>query len=385
MNLNIKHIRSFLLIALIAISVSCVEEIPLETEGFEEAVVIEGTITNELKQHQIKLSETYAVATTGPNPLSGAQVRVVGNNDYVFEETDPGIYISRDTFAAEPGVGYQLRISVNGQEYESESMQLPNTSNIDQLKASRIDLNGENGITITLNNEIVAGTSNYYRYEYTETFKFNSNSAKVNDLIIEDGEIVEVPKQREEYTCYRTDESQNIIIANTNTLSENSVKDLFITFVNSNDPKVSNRYSILVRQFVISQGAYAYLEILKELSGSDNLFSQTQPGFFAGNISNINNQDEKIIGYFDVSTVSSKRLYFDYLDFYPQGSTRPKFVADANCVEVALSIPALRIQIQQNQIRWSSTSPGGIFSVVPRRCVDCTVFGTNERPEFWED
>ncbi|MBQ0740233.1 DUF4249 family protein, partial [Aquimarina celericrescens] len=111
----------------------------------------------------------YAVATTGPNPLSGAQVRVVGKNEYVFEVTDPGIYISRDAFAAEPGVGYQLRISVNGQEYESESMQLPNTSNIDQLKASRIDLNGENGITITLNNEIVAGTSNYYRYEYTET------------------------------------------------------------------------------------------------------------------------------------------------------------------------------------------------------------------------
>ncbi|MFO7743942.1 MAG: DUF4249 domain-containing protein [Psychroflexus sp.] len=385
MKLKSKYILLFLFTAIVAVLVSCVEEIPLETEGFESAIVIEGTVTNEVKKHQIKLSETYAIATTGPNPLSGADVRVVGNSQHIFEETEPGIYISRDSFAAESGVDYQLRISVNGQDYESESMQLPSSSSIDELEANRIDLNGENGVAITLSNEIIAGSANYYRYEYTETFKFNSNFFKVNDLIVEDGEVIEVPKQKEEYTCYGTDESQNIIIANTNTLSENSVKDLFITFVNSNDPKLSNRYSILVRQFVISQGAYSYYKVLDELSGSDNLFSQTQPGFFAGNISNVNNQEEKIIGYFDVSSVSTKRLYFDYEDFYPVGSTRPKFVSDANCVVTSPSIPTLKVQIEQNQVRWSSTTPSGEFEVVPRRCVDCTVFGSNEKPEFWEE
>lgn len=386
MNFKSTYLVSFLKIVFLVIFISsCVEEIPLETQGFEKILVIEGTITNEVKRQQIKLSETFAIEEDGPNPISGANVSVLGNTEYAFEEYEPGVYLSSDDFAAEPGVDYQLKLTVNGKDYESDPMQMPGSSRIDQLKAKRVDLNEENGIVITLNNETSAGDVNYYRYEYTETFKFNSNLRKVNTLIIENGEVVEVPKQKEEFTCYRTDESKDIILANTNLLSENNVKDLLITFINSDDPKLSNRYSINVKQYVISRATYSYYEVLEELSGSDNLFSQTQPGFFAGNISNLNNTEEKIIGFFDISTVSSKRLYFNYEDFYPMGSTRPRFVSVANCVEVSPTIPVLIEQIQLNQVRWSSTSPGGIISVVPRRCVDCTVFGTNERPEFWED
>jgi hypothetical protein len=365
--------------------ISCVEEIPLESEGFEELIVIEGTISDEVKQHQIKLSKTFALETNETNPVSGANIRVTGNNEYVFEEAEPGIYVSRDSFAAEPGVDYKLNVLVNNKAYESESMTLPQSNNIEELTADRIDFQGENGVAITLSNQTSLGLANYYRYEYTETFKFNSNFFKVNDLIVEDGELIEVPKQKEEYTCYRTDKSQDIILANTNTLSENSVNNLLLTFINSDDPKLSNRYSILVKQYSISRGAYTYYEILNELSGSDNLFSQSQPGFFAGNISNVNDEDERIVGYFDVSSVSTKRLYFNYEDFFDPGSTRPSFVSLSNCEERSGTIPVLINLVEQNQVRWSRTTPPGAIFVLPRRCVDCTVFGSNEIPEFWED
>lgn len=385
MKLNSTYIITFSLIAFIVMLVSCVEEIPLQTEGFEDAIVIEGTLTDEDKQQQIKLSKTFAIDTDGPNPLSHAQIRVIGNKDYIFEETQPGLYTSVESFAAQPDVNYQLKISVDGQEYESEFLQLTGASNIEKLEANRIDIRGENGVAITLKNQTSAGFGSYYRYEYTETFKFNSTFFKVNDIIVEDGEVVEVPKQREEYTCFRTDESQDIILANTNSLSENSVNNLLITFINSSDPKLSNRYSILVKQYEISRGAYTYYKVLEELSGSGNLFSQTQPGFFAGNISNVNDPEEKIIGFFDVSSVSTKRLYFNFEDFYNPQSMRPMFVSLSNCEVTTPDDRTLRVQIQQNSVRWSSTLPDGTFEVVPRRCVDCNVFGTNERPEFWED
>jgi len=374
-----------ILFAVIALVVSCVEEIPLESSGFEEAIVIEATITNEVKQQQIKLFQAFAIDTTGPNPLSGATVKVIGNSEYLFEEDESGIYKSRDSFAAQPGINYQLNILANGKEYESELMELLGTNSIDQLEANRIDYRGENGVAITLNNQTSNGTANYYKYEYVETFKFNSNYFKVKDLIIEDGVPVEVPKQKEEYTCYRTTNSQEIILANTNSLSENSVSDLLIKFIESNNPSVSNRYSLLVKQFIISREAYTYYEILKELSSSDNLFSQSQPGFFSGNISNINNPDEKVIGFFNVSSVSTKRIYFNYEDFYDSESIRPRFVPYSLCEETVPSTTTLIAQLEQGAVKWSGITPGGAFLVVPTNCVDCTVFGTNEKPEFWVD
>lgn len=389
MKLILKYKKSLLLFVIIGLIGSCVEEIPIESESFEDAIVIEGSVTNEVKQHQIKLSQAFEINTDGPNPLTGAIVRVTGNSEYIFEENEPGIYISRDSFAAEPGTEYQLNIIVNGEEYESEPMQLPGTSNIGELNAERINYKGEDGVAITLNNQTSTGVANYYRYEFTETFEFNANYFKVKDIIIEDGYPVEVPKQKEEYTCYRTEVSQDIIIANTNSLSEDSVNDLLITFISSEDPRLSQRYSILVKQYVISRGAYTYYEILEELSGSDNLFSQSQPGFFAGNIANVNDTEEKVIGYFDISSISTKRVYFNYEEFYNPESIRPRFVSTINCPITSPEVDDLIGQVEGDFVRWFETplpmdsiQP---FKVVPRRCVDCTVFGTNEKPEFWED
>ena len=390
MKFLLKYIKILILFATIMHMASCIEEVPLESKGFEEAIVVEGSVTNEFKQHQIKLSQVFAIDTTGANPLTGAIVKVNGNTEYLFRETEPGNYISVDSFAAQPGINYQLNIMANGEEYESEPLQLPGTSCIGLLETKRLDYRGENGVAITLNNQASNGTTNFYKYEFVETFKFNSNYFKVNDILIEDGEAYKIPKVKEEYTCYRTEESQEIILASTNSLSEDSVNDLLITFINSNDPRLSLRYSILVRQFVINSAAYNYYETLKEISGSDNLFSQIQPGFLEGNIYNVNNRNEKVIGFFNISSVSTKRIYFNYEDFYDRGSTRPRFVSLDNCEITFPTLNALIELVKNDRVRWFGSPivpnlPGGSYFVVPRRCVDCTVFGSNVKPDFWED
>lgn len=382
--------KTLILFASLLLITACVVEVPIESKGFEQALVVEGTVTNEFKQHLIKLSQVFAIDTIGPNPLSGATVKVIGASEYIFEETTPGNYISIDSFAAKPGINYQLFILVNGEEYESKPLQLPETSSIGQLTSNRINYRGNDGVAITLNNQASTGAAKYYRYEFTETFKFNSNYFKANKIVIEDGEALEVPKLKEEYTCYRTDESQKILLASTNSLSEDSVNDLLITFIDAKDPKLSLRYSVLVKQYVISSEAYNYYEILKELSGSDNIFSQSQPGFFAGNIYNSNNVDEKVIGFFNISSVSTKRTYFNYDDFYDPESLRPRFVPVAACEVTFPSLNVLIEQVKNDQVRWFGSPiipnlPGGSYFVVARRCVDCTVFGSNEKPEFWED
>ena len=384
----LKYKKTFFLLAIAILVASCVEEIPLESEGFEEAIVIEGSISNELKQHEIKLSRVYAIDSTGPSALSGADIRVIGNSEFVFQESEPGVYVSRDSFAAQSGVNYQLQISANGEEYESTPMQLSGSSSIGVLQANRIDYGGENGVAITLNNQSTNESANYYRYEYVETFKFTARYYKPIDLVIKDGLPVEVYKTKEEYTCYRSENSNDIILANTNSLSEDNVNNLLLTFIEGEDPKVALRYSILVKQYVISRAAYSYYKILDELSNSDNIFSQSQPGYFNGNVKNVNDSNEKVIGFFDVSSVSDKRIFFNHEDFFDPDDERSYLVS--YCPIETPSLPSLIRRLEAGTVKWFATplpqsTPYTRFNVVPANCVDCTLLGTNEVPEFWEE
>lgn len=384
----LTYYKHLILFAFVVFVVSCVEEIPIEPEGFEKAIIIESTLTNEIKQHRVKLSQAFAVDTTGPSALSGANVKISGNEEYIFEETESGIYISRDSFAAKPEIDYRLYVSINGKEYESKAMQLPKSKEIDAVKASRIDYNGKDGIAITLDQKNSQGEASYYRYEFEETFKFNSPMFKSKDLILVDGFPVEVFKTKEEYTCYRTEKSQKITLANTNSLSEDHVNNLLLTFIEAEDPKIARRYSILVKQYVINRGAYTYYKNLKEISGTDNIFSLTQPGFFAGNIENKDNPEEKIVGYFEVSSVTEKRMFFSYEDFFNPENERSTLVS--YCPVETPPLPVLVRQIKEGTIKWFATplpqaTPYTSFKVVPAACVDCTVLGSNKIPDFWEE
>jgi hypothetical protein len=48
------------------ITLSCVEEIPLEAESFESILIVEATVTNENKRQEILLSRSYTLGSNQP-------------------------------------------------------------------------------------------------------------------------------------------------------------------------------------------------------------------------------------------------------------------------------------------------------------------------------
>ena len=73
----VKRTYPYFIIAFISLlTFSCIEEIEFETETFESALVIEATITNEMKVHEILLSRTFRFEEDGPMPESGASVTI---------------------------------------------------------------------------------------------------------------------------------------------------------------------------------------------------------------------------------------------------------------------------------------------------------------------
>ena len=371
---------------------SCIEQFEPDTLTFDEILVIEAIITDEVKPQQIILSKTTLLENQELSPEADAVVMVADNaqNSYVFEETSPGLYVSTVSFGAEPDRDYSLLVQTSvGDSYTSEIVRMTGTAQIDDLRAVRkTNEQGIDGIEIQVDGSSNEGQVSFYKYQYEETNRIVSPFSSTLDLFIvsENPPIVETRmKTKEERICYNTVNSNEIILAKTQNLSANEISNLSVRFISSNDFVIRDRYSILVRQFTISRQANTFYENLKEFSDLENVFSQIQTGFIGGNISSEDNNNKKVIGLFEVSSVSSRRIFFDYDDFFPELNT-PPFINECIVEELGSSSPLLVDRIKTGRYKYIAEDPSaGTYFISNNFCVDCTLLGTNVIPDFWED
>lgn len=389
----------FFLVAAVSVGITCTEPFEPQTVTFESALVIDATITNEMKQHELFLSRTYRFEQEGPNAERNANVKIVdgAGNEFAFQETSPGTYVSEVAFSAVAGTDYQLMVTAgNGRSYTSEISKLPAFTQIDDLYAERlVNDDGVEGMAIKVDSYDATGNSKNYRYEYQETFKIIAPEWTTQDLIGDPAggcDVLVVPREGEEQVCYATVDSNSLILTDTNGFTEDRVSGFVIRFINRDNYILSHRYSILVRQFVQSNQAYTFFKTLDEFSGSESLFSESQPGFLSGNVFSEEDPNEKVLGYFDVASVTEQRLFFDYEDFFP-GEALPPYIEPCvrNAPPLTAGIPprcVLRAQVESNLVRYvdlndSPAQTEGPYVVVPRVCGDCTEIGQVAVPPFW--
>ena len=101
------------IIGLVILS-ACVEEIPIATDlqssiAIEDVLIVEATLTDELKEQEILLSRGTSFSSDAPVIFEqGAQVNVIDamGNTYDFEERESGAYRSTEPFAVQQNVDY---------------------------------------------------------------------------------------------------------------------------------------------------------------------------------------------------------------------------------------------------------------------------------------
>ena len=377
-------ISAFIFLAIVN---SCVEEFDAATEEFEDVIVIEATITDELKYHKIILSRTYKFEDFGASPESGAVIKITtSNNDtFNFSETAFGIYTSNNMFKVTPNIEYKLSIKTkDGKEYASHNTVLPNISTIDKVYAEKkINEDGVEGVALYVDSFDASNKSKYYGFEFEETYKIIAPFWTSEDLVLtSSGGLRVVPRSQEEQTCYKTIESKGRLLTNTNLLEEDRITKFLLKFIPSEDISLNTRYSILVKQYVQSSESYNYLRILEEFSSSQSLFSQSQPGFLTSNIFSVSNSNEKVLGFFEVSSVSEKRIFFDRLDVL--GEPYP-WICEVFDPPYGQLVGLVKNDLVTLIFEKPQGEEGGPYDVVRRICGDCTKSGSNIRPNFWID
>ncbi len=365
----------------------------------ESNLVVDATLTNESKNHEVLLSRSSQ--EQGELQIEkNATVRVLDDTQqtFTFNETAPGKYISDLPFKADTNKTYRLQIiTADGKSYTSQAESLPQTSQIENVAAKKtLTENANEGVLITVDSFDPTGNSTYYRYEYEETYKIIAPKWGPDQLVVLSEEnqsvgIVGRDPEKEEQTCYATDKSISLILTKTSGAGEDRVTDFEVRFLSKGNFIISHRYSILVKQYVLSQQAYTFYEKLQEFSGSESLFSQSQPGFINGNIFPDDDSIERVVGIFEVSSVSEKRAFFNYVDLFPDEDL-PPFIDE--CKPAIFQVegdPSVYDFVKSNSVSYTNNitdlNTGDLvaYIVAPRVCGDCTVLGSAVVPEFWEE
>ena len=80
-----KRIKNILYYSLFLALAACTEPFPIATVEFEDILVVESTITNELKRQVVKLSRTTGLTDFGQAIVDNANVMVEDSNGSIFD------------------------------------------------------------------------------------------------------------------------------------------------------------------------------------------------------------------------------------------------------------------------------------------------------------
>ncbi|WP_178988937.1 DUF4249 domain-containing protein [Winogradskyella schleiferi] len=401
-----KHyIKLFYFSAIVSLFMSCTERYELTEKNFESLLVVEATLIDQLGPQKIQLSRTIPLNSEQPIYVNDAQVWVEDGNQniYTFSNFGMGNYMSNSNFQTFEGETYILHIAAaDGLNYVSSPEIAPPVSEIQNLSAELLTVNGEQGVQVLVNS--AAGEATFFKYDYEETYKVIAPYYNNFDFTIEnvvgsgdslEYDIVLQPKDENVRVCYSTKNSTAIIQASLNELEVSSIVDFPVRFIKQENAILRERYSILVKQYVQSFEAYNFYRVLKELGITENLLVENQPGFVQGNITCVENPEQSVVGFFQVSSVSSSRLYFNYSDFNIQ---KPPYFSECEFLTDLDYIDNTTEDFDRNDRSYmysifSVAEPeflylGGqhpIFNFVRAECGDCTRISSTVIPEFWED
>lgn len=410
-----KHI--ILLFTVLLFFNKCVEPYENATQNFEDILIVEATLTDDNNYQKVKLSRTYRLEDNDIINESNANVRIVDDlqNEYLFQESTSGTYVSSIKFAARVDRTYQLKITTSaGKKYESTKTKLTSASTNFNIKAEKhTNEEGEEGIIILANSIDPTGNSKYYRFTFEETYKVIAPYWSPIDAFGVSylpttvptttypfyHEVYTLPRTKEEKTCYGTNYSNVILQEETNKFIEDRVVDYPVLFISKKEFKITHRYSILVHQRVQSFNAYSFYATLNKLSNQSNVFSQNQPGFINGNLYSLDNQEERVLGFFEVSSSLSDRVFFNFEDFFPN-DPKPEYITDCDVITPDLDDRSLfgspefspLIQLLYFQgFKFVDFNPpitpfhNNPYKIVKKECGDCTNLGSNIKPDFWID
>jgi hypothetical protein len=367
----------------------CIDPFTPTIHEDQELLVIEGQLIDREGYQHINISRSSPYNNPFFIPEFGCHVEVVDDqgNIYNFDESMPGGLYSRWMHQEEfsPGVQYKVRvITSNGNVYESDyDMLIADCPPIDSVyyeiethETDDPDLPMK-GIQFFVDVDPDDEVDRNFRWELTETWEY---WAAYTIQYYFDGKLHEMSNPWQFYRCWSTERISIIFIANTEHSTTNKIKKFPLHYVSNRSNRLRIKYSLLIRQYSMSDEAYDYWLELKTQSQETGGLYETQPPQVTGNIYNIDDPEERVLGYFNVSSVTEKRIFVDeqFAFGFPEQGCRLDTIITSYLYTLYGPYPIYMISVSQ----MGEGPPYGIGDGI---CFDCREGGgTTSQPPFWK-
>ncbi len=351
---------------------SCIEPIEFDTSSEPARLVVEGFISDvpannrvvfqpESRFFKVKLSLSSPVSNLRDQTINDAFVSIVDDTGDSFDYTPMGegeYELVNDEFSALQGRSYHLRVVLpDGRTFESVPEMLhpsqagglvkyrvDNRFVISDLNNTTEELKGitvSTGVPVNVNNEPY-----YYYWEITPSWVFKAAL---------------LPDNHPFKTCWVTNKYffKDIVLQKDRNGQGGYDKDLFFVEV-PNNPRIQFDFTVLIKQFSLTKRAFEFREDLRKQNESVGSIFDPPPFSIRGNLFNVNDPDDRVLGYFSVVGESSQRWFTNH-DELPY-----RFDDSMPC-----------------------NPPPGVPNIPTPDCLNCFEYGggssfiTNEEPNWW--
>jgi len=303
---------------------ACVETYDVSYHLDAELLTVEGFVTDEAAT-VISISKSKSLAGNYYSvPLTGCIVElVVGDGTIVpLKESVEGMYSAGSSFQGKVGQTYQLRFRTpEGKQYESTKELLNPVADVKKIY-QELDQNGlldktgkrvvGSTVDIFLDFDDPKESKNYYLWRWKH-YEEQPVCITCDGGRLVGGTCVKINSRNPptydypcDKACWEVFYNPDILIFSDELSNGLSVRGKLIAKI----PYHSSKGCLLeVEQIGITREAYLYYKLLRDQNQNTGTLTDTPPAPMIGNLRNVNDADEAVIGYFGAASSRLTRYW----------------------------------------------------------------------------
>jgi hypothetical protein len=379
-----SKVTILLSVIIIIIMYRCIFPYEPVIDKYENVLVVDGLLTNIQGNCFVKLSRTYRYDEKPDSVEIGASVLIMDDqgNQMKLKDNGNGLYLPEDsTFSGVIGRKYKVSVETQGGEIcESSLDELKEPVDIEEVYYTYKDMGKEiKGLQFYVDAYDHQHRSHYYSWDFEETWEFSVPYQSMSDYL---------PEMK---VCYRHNSSRKISIASTMEFSEDRIIGFPLFFIDNTTNRLAVKYSVVVRQYVLTEKTYEFYNDLKEINENTGTLFDRTPVILAGNLINTIDPGKPVLGNFQVSGASEKRIFI-HRDDLPADMT---IVTEYEYCKADLVSKITQRSKLDSLLRIGWTVMDTIYDetehdtliglAISRSCFDCTMKGDIVMPDYWTE